>query len=112
MQLKINNKNVEFNFGVRFVRELDKVAGIEHEGVKIGYGVAKCLPELKAYDPAALSDVLYCASFKSSPRPGQHEVDNYLETLTAEQLKKLFDNTIEEINKATVLKLAIKNLKA
>ncbi|QHJ77625.1 MAG: hypothetical protein [Bacteriophage sp.] len=112
MQLKINNDNVELNFGVRFVRELDKVAGIEHEGVKIGYGIAKCLPELKTYDPAALSDVLYCATFKNSPRPGQNDIDDYLETLTADQLEKLFDKTIAEINKATVLKVAIKNMRA
>ena len=28
MEIKINDKNVELNFGVAFVRELDKVAGM------------------------------------------------------------------------------------
>ena len=41
MQLTINGKEYELNFGVRFVRELDKTIGASIKGINFGMGVAK-----------------------------------------------------------------------
>ena len=52
MEIKLNDKTVQLNFGVRFVRELDKVAGMSVNGQSFGFGLTKSLPALQAYDPA------------------------------------------------------------
>lgn len=119
MQIKIKNKNYDLNFGVRFVRELDKLAGmkIERNGVEqsFGMGVTMNLPSLNQYDPATLSDVLYCATWDNSKRPSQDAIDDYIDDPDTD-LAKLFDETIAEMNKANAVKVVVnkmpKNMKA
>lgn len=111
--LTINGKEQELNFGVRFVRELDKVAGISANNVSFGFGLTKTLPAIKAYDPAVLSDLIYSATFKNSPRVSRDEVDDYIDsTGSVKELEKLFDDVTAEINKANAIKVALKNMKA
>ena len=80
MEIKINGKNVELNFGVAFVRELDKVAGMKVNGQSFGFGLTKSLPALQAYDPAVLADVLYCAAWDNKPRATQKAIDEFVDT--------------------------------
>ena len=113
MKITINGKEQELNFGVRFVRELDKVAGMEAGGMSLGMGLTKSLPALNAYDPAVLSDVIYSATFRNSPRVGRNDVDDYLDGLTSvKEFEKLFDDVSKEVKKANVLKVALKNMQA
>ncbi|WP_333603536.1 tail assembly chaperone [Lactobacillus acetotolerans] len=112
---KINGKDVELNFGVRFVRELDKVAGVDVEGVPFGFGLTKSIPALQSYDPATLSDVIYSAAFKSAKRPSLDEVDDFIDSIgNVTDLKKLFSDVSSELKKANALKaaLTVKNVKA
>lgn len=112
--LTIDGEKQELNFGVKFVRELDKVAGISANNVSFGFGLTKTLPAIKAYDPAVLSDLIYSATFKNgSARPSRDAVDDYVDSITdVEELEKLFDDVTAEINKATAIKAALKNMKA
>lgn len=112
MQVKIGEMTQELNFGVRFVRELDKIAGIDTNGVSLGFGLTKSLPGLKSYDPAVLSDIVYSATFKNSPRASRDSVDDFIDGLTEKQLEKLFDNVIKEVNSANAIKVALKNMQA
>ena len=113
MKITIAGKEQELNFGVRFVRELDKVAGMEAGGMSLGMGLTKSLPALSAYDPAVLSDVIYSATFRNSPRVSRNDVDDYLDGLTSvKEFEKLFDNVSKEVKKANVLKVALKNMQA
>lgn len=89
MKITINGKEQELNFGVRFVRELDKVAGMEAGGMSLGMGLTKSLPALNAYDPAVLSDVIYSATFRNSPRVGRNDVDDYLDGNAQQQSKRM-----------------------
>ena len=110
MELTINDKKLELNFGVRFVRELDKVAGMTVNGQSFGFGLTKSLPALKAYDPAVLSDVIYCAAYDNKPRPTQKAVDDFIDNCT--DLDKVFDEVNAEINESNAVKVAAKNMKA
>lgn len=110
MFLKINDKKVELNFGIRFVRELDKVSGVDTGSFNMGMALTKVIPALQTYDPVALSNVIYAASYKATPRPGMNEVDEYLDNVP--NIEKLFDGVTKELLKANVVKTAAKNLKA
>ena len=109
MEIKINDKNVELNFGVAFVRELDKVAGMKVNGQSFGFGLTKSLPALQAYDPAVLSDVLYCAAWANKPRPTQKAIDEIIDTDS--DLEKVFDEVNKAIAESNAVKVAAKNMK-
>ena len=78
MELKINGKNCELNFGVRFVRELDKVAGVSSKGISLGMALTRTLPALETYDPVALSNVIYAGAYANSPRPTLDDTDKFV----------------------------------
>ena len=110
MELKINGKNCELNFGVRFVRELDKVAGVSSKGISLGMALTRTLPALETYDPVALSNVIYAGAYANSPRPTLDDADKFVET--DEELEKHFDEILKEVHNSTATKLVAKNLKA
>lgn len=108
MILKINEKDVELKFGIRFVRELDKVGGVDTGNFNMGMALTKAIPALQAYDPVALSNVIYAASYGNSPRPGMTEIDDFLDNY--DKIEKLFDDVTKEMLHANVVKVAAKNL--
>lgn len=107
MELTINNKKVELKFGVRFLRELDKIASVENSGIKFGMGLSRSILGLRAYDAAVLADVLYAASYG---KVGQATIDNYLDN--CEDLEKVFDDVMKEISESNAANLAVKKMKA
>lgn len=112
MQIKINNREVELKFGVKFVRELDVVAGMDVHGASFGMGLTKSIPALQACDPAVLSDVIYSAtSTVKSFRPSRDDVDDFIDDYDGD-LEKLFDDVYAEMKQATAIKVALKNAQA
>ncbi|MFL2050662.1 tail assembly chaperone [Leuconostoc mesenteroides] len=112
MQVKINNKEVELKFGVKFVRELDKVAGLDVNGASFGMGLTKSVPALNTADPAVLADVIYsAASTNKAFRPSQDDVDNFIDDYDGD-LEKLFDDVTKEMSSANAIKVALKNAQA
>jgi len=112
MQVKINNKEVELKFGVKFVRELDKVAGLDVKGASFGMGLTKSIPALNTADPAVLADVIYsAASTNKAFRPSQDDVDNFIDDYDGD-LEKLFDDVTKEMSAANAIKVALKNVQA
>ena len=115
MHITINKKDVDLNFGVRFVRELDKIAGmsVNVQGIKQNFGFAlpKVIPGLQGYDPAILSTVLYAAAYDNDHRPSQREIDDFIDDPHTD-IEKLFDEVLPEMKKANAVKVAVKNLKA
>lgn len=112
MQVKINNKELELKFGVKFVRELDKVAGLDVNGASFGMGLTKSIPALNTADPAVLADVIYsAASTNKAFRPSQDDVDNFIDDYDGD-LEKLFDDVTKEMSAANAIKVALKNAQA
>ncbi len=88
MQLTINGKEYELNFGVRFVREMDK----------------------NMYDAAVLADTIYSATVTSKKRPSANEVDDFIDSNS--DLDSLFKQVANEMNSANAVKAVAKNMKA
>jgi hypothetical protein len=113
MKLDIQCRNQQLNFGVGFVRELDRIAPVQTAGMEFGMGLIKALPALQTYDPAVLSDIIYSATLGNSPRVGRQEVDEFIDSMDdVKKLGKLFDDVLKEINNSVPVKVAVKNMKA
>lgn len=115
MQIKVNNKDVNLNFGVRFIRELDRKIGmtLDIKGVEQNFGMAltKAVPALRSYDAAVLADLLYCAAWDNKERPSQSDIDAYLDDKKT-NIDKLFDDVTKELKSSNAARTATKNLKA
>ena len=116
MKIKINGKEQELNFGVKFVRLLDKkmpiVMSVKGMGEQpFGMALTRVVPALKTYDTAVLSDVIYLALWSAKPRPSQDDVDALIDDDKTD-IEKLFDGVREAMSKSNSVKLATKNLKA
>ena len=113
MKIKIKGTEYELNFGIRFVRELDKVASVSNNGVSLGMALMRTLPALQTYDPVALYNVIYASAYDNKPRPSMEDVETFIDKeVSFEDLEKYFDDILKEINESTATKLVAKNLKA
>lgn len=115
MQIKVNGKDVNLNFGVRFIRELDQKTGLTLtiRGIKQNFGMAltKVIPALQSYDVAVLADLLYCAAWDNQERPSLSDIDAYLDDKNT-NIDKLFDDVQRELKSSNAARTATKNLKA
>lgn len=109
MELKINGEIKKFVFGIKFVRELDKKYFIESNGIKFGTGLSTKLMEIYSGSVVALADVLYFATSTESNRPSLDEIENYLEN--CEDIEKVFDETLSEIESNNAGKLIVRDTK-
>lgn len=78
--LEINGEERRFNFGMRFVREIDAKQEIETDGgIKQKVGLTYALAGIVAREPLDVSDVLYYGSKCSGENMKQADIDAYIE---------------------------------
>ena len=96
MQITVNEKQIELNFGIRFVRELDKKFHITLNGGKrVGTGLEETVPMLFSGDILALEEILQAAAWGAESKPTQEELDDYLDSV--EDVDALFETVLEEL---------------
>ena len=96
MQITVNEKLVELNFGIRFVRELDKKYHITLDGgIRVGSGLENTVPLLMNGDILILEDVIQAAAWKAESKLTQEELDDYLDS--ADDVDALFKSVLEEL---------------
>lgn len=108
MILKMNGREVEVRFGLRFIRELDKTNMMQREGLKFGAGLEVKVPMLFTYDAVALADILYAGTSMEKDRPTLKEIDSYVEQ--HEDIEGLFDEVVEELKKSNATGLKVQKL--
>ena len=104
MYLTLNNKEMELNFGIRFLREVDKRT--ERTIVTNGYeqkfseGLAYYLPQIMMGNPVALSTILDCALWKNKGKYKPSDIDELLDNLSEEDYENLFDSVLKELEES------------
>lgn len=107
MVITINGTDHEVNFGIGFLRELDKKYFTQNKtGVKFGMGAEVKIPMLLAKDVVTLSEILYTGTYADKKRPTQDKIDEYIDQ--AEDIEALFDEVISELKKHNATKLRMK----
>ncbi len=107
MELTINGKVRQLRFGVGFVRKLDEIYQVSMSGIEFGAGLIMANMQLAQMNPAALSDVIICAS---SGKVTERQVDGFIDDYAEEHdgLKELFEEVEAELGKSLVVKDTMK----
>ena len=108
MQIKINGKDYELNFGIRWVLLMNQKHNINQNGLSQGMGINQAVASLSQYDPIGLSEILLNATWINKDRPTSADIDHYLETDA--DIKKLCDSILKEIETANATKAQVKNV--
>ncbi|OYS01793.1 tail assembly chaperone [Lactobacillus johnsonii] len=108
MQIKINGKAYELNFGIRWVLLMNQNHNISGNGLNQGMGINQAVASLSQYDPIGLSEILVNATWINKERPTSADIDHYLETDA--DIKKLCDSILKEIETANATKAQVKNV--
>ena len=108
MQVKINGKDYELNFGIRWVLLMNQKHNIAQNGLSQGMGINQAVASLSQYDPIGLSEIILNATWINKERPTSADIDHYLETDA--DIKKLCDSILKEIETANATKAQVKNV--
>lgn len=112
MDITINGKSHSFIFGIRFLREMNKNFGVEQNGIRLGMAAQTMLPQIFGGSLDVLSDVLFCASRTETPKLTQAALDEYLESLNADDADKLFDEVTDALKESNATARTVKNIQA
>lgn len=106
MELIINNRAVELNIGVRFLRELDRKFFVEREGFKLGFGLRQIQIDLEMGNYAKiLVDMIEAGTRNSVPyKPTTEDIENYIDSV--EDYDGLIDQFNQELASANATKKA------
>lgn len=102
MELTINGKVYEFNFGMRFLREVNKKATVQVDGVKgaeKNVGLRMAVAGIVDGDMETLVDVLDLANKGQEPRITREVLDNYIDDSDTD-IDKLFEDVMDFLKKA------------
>lgn len=108
MQIKINGKAYELNFGIRWVLLMNQKHNVVLNGLSQGMGINQAVVALKQYDPVGLSEIILNATWINKDRPTSADIDHYLDTDA--DIKKLCDGILKEIETANATKAQVKNV--
>lgn len=108
MQIKINGKSYELNFGIRWVNLMNQKHNINQNGLVQGMGINQAVASLMQYDPVGLSEIILNATWINKDHPTLADINNYLDTNA--DVYSLCNNILHEIESANATKAQVKNV--
>jgi hypothetical protein len=111
MEIKIGKKNYQLKFGLKCIRELDKVYKVDTQGLQFGMGVNLAVIQLQTKSVSGLSNVIKAAISHTDDAPNIDKVDAAVEKYAEENdgLNKLFNEIQDEMGKSPVMKETLKD---
>lgn len=112
MELTINDAVYQFNFGMGFMREINKKVGTPVDGlpdVKKNIGLQYNVAGILDGDVEALVDVLDVANKGQTPRVTKQLLDSYIDDESTD-VDALFDTVIDFLKSANATKKVVNNL--
>ena len=108
MQVKIDGKDYELNFGIRFINLMDQNHNLSNNGIKTGMGVNQAVTSLTMLDPIGLAEIIECTTWINKERPTMNQIYNFLDT-TAD-IAKLCKDILKELQTSNSTKAQVKNV--
>ena len=108
MTLNINGKECELNFGIGFIRDLDKKYFLpSNSGAKFGNGLEVKVPMLLTGDVVTLAEFIHMGTARmEKERPTVQEIDDYIDS--TEDIEGLFDEVVSELKKSNACKIKVR----
>lgn len=108
MQITINGKSYELNFGIYFIKQMNIKHTVKSGGVTQGMGVNQAVASLVMYDPVGLAEIIQAAAWINKEKPTQLDIMNFLDKEA--DVKKLCDSILKELESANATKAQVKNV--
>lgn len=111
-ELTINGKVYEFNFGMGFMREINKKIGVPVDGlpdVKKNMGLQYTVAGIMDGDLEALVDALDVANKGRVPRVTREILDSYIDEPETD-IDKLFEEVLDFLKHANATKKTVETL--
>lgn len=109
MELTINGQVFKFNFGMGFLREINKTAKVHSGDVDKNVGFRYAVAGIIDRDPETLVDVLYTANSGQDPRVTKPLLDSYIDNENTD-IEELFDTVMDFFEKANATKSLTKKV--
>ncbi|MGN7284340.1 tail assembly chaperone [Shouchella rhizosphaerae] len=112
MKFKIGKEEHQLEFGVKFLREMDKTYRTEQNGFEFGVGMEQALVYLSTENPLVLIDIFKAATSHEKNKPSETEISKAIETYSKENdgLSGLFEMVKEELGNSPWTKGKIKKI--
>lgn len=112
MKFAINETEYQLEFGLGFIRELDKAYTIKGQGMEFGMGVETAVSYLAMENPTVLYEIIKAGTAHLKSKPSNVDIENELAKLAEEgKLEKTFVDFQEAMEEAPFLKSKIKRFK-
>lgn len=110
MTLDINGKECELNFGIGFIRDLDKKYFVQSKsGMKFGNGLEIKIPLLLVGDVVTLAEFIHMGTARMDKRrPNLQEIDDFIDR--AEDIDAVFSEVINELKKSNACKRKLQEM--
>ena len=108
-ELTINGQVYAFNFGMGFMREINKKIGVPVDGlpdVKKNVGLQYAVAGIIDGDIEALAEALDVANKGNSPRVTKALLDSYIDD-TETDIDKLFEDVLDFLKRANATKKTV-----
>ena len=109
MELTINGQVFKFNFGMGFLREINKTAKVHSGDVDKNVGFRYAVAGIIDRDPETLVDVLYTANSGQDPRVTKPLLDSYIDN-EGTDIEELFDTVMDFFEKTNATKSLTKKV--
>ena len=110
MTLDINGKECELNFGIGFIRDLDKMYFVQSKsGMKFGNGLEIKIPLLLVGEVVTLAEFIHMGTARMDKRrPSMQEIDEFIDR--AEDIDAVFSEVIDELKKSNACKRKLQEM--
>lgn len=108
MNFEVSGKEREVNFGIGFVRELDKKFTVKQSGVEFGMGLQQVVPQLRLKSPVILVEVLKAGIKNVSEKQIDNAVEKYAEE--NDGLDDLFEEVTEGLKASAITRASVKQM--
>ncbi|WP_433956995.1 tail assembly chaperone [Cytobacillus horneckiae] len=112
MEIEINGKKYQLEFGMKFIRKMDEVYFIDKEGAKFGMGIESAVTYMAMQNPTVLFEIIKAGTSHLKSKPSNEEIETEIEKYAIEgKLEDLFLKFEQALGEAPFLKHKIKDFK-
>lgn len=109
MELTIGGEVYAFQFGMGFLREINKTVAADHNGVRRDAGLRYKVAGLLDGDTLDLVDVLFAANMGRSPRVTKAALEAYIDGECTD-IQALFDTVLDFLRRSNATRISVRRL--